>query len=168
MRGASSSSSVCHLDHFYDNNTNVVTGTEPYVEFEYDLFRRDGEDYTLVGLGKVKGTPRQTLEIVEDAARELIVEKSVEWDRHTMGALVSVYEVRRCNRLQGPWLTHSSRKRGRTTNHLGRQETYHPLRIILTTISDQFPSPNVWVGLHGYSWSFSVRRYELAPTNEIC
>lgn len=82
---------------FVSTTTKDATGTDPYIEFEYDLFRRDGERYTLVGLGKVKGTSRDTLEIVAEAARELILEKSVEWNSQTMGAHISVYEVRHCN-----------------------------------------------------------------------
>jgi hypothetical protein len=74
-------------------SAEITAETDTYLQFKYELFRKEtAQNYTLVGEGAVNGLPRQTLKVVEDAARDLI-ESLPDWDARIMSARIFIYEV---------------------------------------------------------------------------
>lgn len=78
---------------FISISINATAETDAYIWVKYYLFRQETEqDRTFIGRGSVHGLPRQTLEVVEAAARSFI-ESSSSWDAGKMTAHISLYEV---------------------------------------------------------------------------
>ena len=74
--------------------TNVIIETEAYIEFKYYLFTGEtAQDCTFFGIGRAKGLPRQTLEVVEEAAQDFLLGGMPSWEAETTSAHISIYKV---------------------------------------------------------------------------